>query len=393
MAPNHRRGPWIPEEDQALLHLVREQGPNNWVRISQHMHFRSPKQCRERFHQNLKPSLNHAPISAEEGMMIERMVNEMGKRWAEIARRLGNRSDNAVKNWWNGSMNRKKRGLVVQTTHPSRTYNGRVEAPYPRASVILNSPTERSRFQSAALEARRSSWVASQLLNDGSPVSISQLVHEDRSSPPVPSVGNRNFSSSASYEMDSLSEQRRHSLQMDSIDSYRRLAPIFTHSSNHIEPAMTSPAFSEVSYTPSLEPPSIVSDHNSIASASPRTGSSPQLLPLPVDSRQSYHERRGSTPASQFRCLSNTAFYDEIYSTENGKPTDTSEMAFMRRSLLDFTASPLNQNGRESGHYYLNSMSDPWSNDNLPEKAWAEPATNAQQSPRDSRMGLESLLN
>ena len=33
----------------------------------------------------------------------------MGKRWAEIARRLGNRSDNAVKNWWNGSMNRRKR--------------------------------------------------------------------------------------------------------------------------------------------------------------------------------------------------------------------------------------------------------------------------------------------
>jgi Myb-like DNA-binding protein FlbD len=33
--------------------LVREQGPNNWVRISQHMHYRSPKQCRERFHQEM----------------------------------------------------------------------------------------------------------------------------------------------------------------------------------------------------------------------------------------------------------------------------------------------------------------------------------------------------
>ncbi|OXV07996.1 hypothetical protein Egran_04240 [Elaphomyces granulatus] len=373
MAPTHRRGPWVPEEDQALLHLVREQGPNNWVRISQHMHFRSPKQCRERFHQNLKPSLNHAPISAEEGMMIERMVNEMGKRWAEIARRLGNRSDNAVKNWWNGSMNRKKRGLVVQTSHPSRTYNGRVEAPYPRASMV----NEQSRFQSAAIEARRASWIASQPLNDGSPVSISQLVHEDRSSPrPVP----RNFSSSANYEIDSLSEQRRHSLQVDSIDSYRRLAPIFTRSPNHIEPAMTSPSFSEVSYAPSLEP-SMVSDHNSISSASPRTASSPQLLPLPVDSRQSYSERRGSTPASQFRC---TASYDEVYSPENGKSTDTlSEMAFMRPSLLDFTASPLNQNSRESGPYYLSP--DAWGN--------PEPATSAQQSSRDSRMGLESLLN
>ena len=104
-----RRGPWLPNEDGLLLQLVRSQGPNNWVRISQHMQYRSPKQCRERYHQNLKPSLNHEPISAEEGEVIEKMVCEMGHRWAEIARRLGNRSDNAIKNWWNGSTNRRKR--------------------------------------------------------------------------------------------------------------------------------------------------------------------------------------------------------------------------------------------------------------------------------------------
>lgn len=105
----HRRGPWSQHEDQWLVNLVARNGPHNWVRISQEIGSRSPKQCRERYHQNLKPSLNHDPITAEEGELIEKMVAEMGKRWAEIARRLKGRSDNAVKNWWNGGQNRRKR--------------------------------------------------------------------------------------------------------------------------------------------------------------------------------------------------------------------------------------------------------------------------------------------
>ncbi|KAI8941602.1 hypothetical protein NX059_002817 [Plenodomus lindquistii] len=105
----HRRGPWSQHEDQWLVNLVARNGPHNWVRISQEIGSRSPKQCRERYHQNLKPSLNHDPITADEGELIEKMVAEMGKRWAEIARRLKGRSDNAVKNWWNGGQNRRKR--------------------------------------------------------------------------------------------------------------------------------------------------------------------------------------------------------------------------------------------------------------------------------------------
>ena len=107
-----KRGPWSQLEDRSLLELVQSQGAHNWVRISQFIHTRSPKQCRERYHQNLKPSLCHDPISPEEGEIIERLVSEMGKRWAEIARRLPGRSDNAVKNWWNGGMNRRRRIVV-----------------------------------------------------------------------------------------------------------------------------------------------------------------------------------------------------------------------------------------------------------------------------------------
>jgi hypothetical protein len=52
----HRHGPWSQHENQRLVDLVTRSGPHNWVRISQDIGSRSPKQCRERYHQNLKPS-------------------------------------------------------------------------------------------------------------------------------------------------------------------------------------------------------------------------------------------------------------------------------------------------------------------------------------------------
>lgn len=118
-----RRGPWSSEEDLRLLSLIDDHGPTNWVRISQILGSRTPKQCRERYHQNLKPSLNHSPISEEEGIYIEQLVAQYGKKWAEIARHLNGRSDNAVKNWWNGGANRRRRAtLAAHQRRPTWDY-------------------------------------------------------------------------------------------------------------------------------------------------------------------------------------------------------------------------------------------------------------------------------
>ncbi|KAK4137959.1 hypothetical protein BT67DRAFT_447643 [Trichocladium antarcticum] len=106
----NKRGPWSQAEDGCLLQLINQTGQLNWVQISKAMGSRTAKQCRERFHQNLKPSLNQAPIGQQEGHQIESLVAQVGPKWAEIARQLGtNRCDNAIKNWWNGVKNRRTR--------------------------------------------------------------------------------------------------------------------------------------------------------------------------------------------------------------------------------------------------------------------------------------------
>lgn len=122
-AGNNRRGFWSPEEDRRLMELISIFGASNWVKISNSLSTRTPKQCRERYHQNLKPSLNRKPISAEEGELIEKLVAKHGKKWAEIARHLNGRSDNAVKNWWNGGANRKRRATVHMKASPEQLFS------------------------------------------------------------------------------------------------------------------------------------------------------------------------------------------------------------------------------------------------------------------------------
>ncbi|TFB05244.1 hypothetical protein CCMA1212_002448 [Trichoderma ghanense] len=135
-----KKGPWTPEESQRLVTLVRLMGPQDWVSIASFMSSRNAKQCRERYHQNLDPSLRHDPISEDEARAIMDLYGRYGTAWARIAEHLPGRSDNAIKNYVNGLVNKTKRA-EGRHHHNARRRGSRQSIRSDVSSTTTNSAT------------------------------------------------------------------------------------------------------------------------------------------------------------------------------------------------------------------------------------------------------------
>nr|GMD72657.1 transcription factor MYB119-like [Ipomoea batatas] len=97
------KGQWTEEEDR----LVNQYGDRRWSVIATNIVGRAGKQCRERWHNHLRPDIiKKESWSEEEERVLVEVHEQLGNRWSEIAKQIPGRSENSIKNHWNATMRR-----------------------------------------------------------------------------------------------------------------------------------------------------------------------------------------------------------------------------------------------------------------------------------------------
>ncbi|KAI3988166.1 hypothetical protein MKX01_011955 [Papaver californicum] len=151
------KGQWTMEEDRLLVNLVGQFGMRKWSQIAQTLRGRIGKQCRERWHNHLRPNIKKDVWTEDEDRILIQSHIEIGNKWAEIAKRLRGRTENSIKNHWNAT---KRRQFSRRRCRNSK---------YPRSSSLLQNYIKSlgvNPIGASNTEYRKNAFVTSNTLTD-----------------------------------------------------------------------------------------------------------------------------------------------------------------------------------------------------------------------------------